>query len=248
MAATAKLDSLTIGATTYSNVNVLGANTTDLYFTHDKGIANVKLKYLPPDLQKKFNFDPTTAAAAERKQLEEDARYQKSLATSVSAQVQKEARSAHRRDTSTPETIADPITDNSLLGKTAPELKAEKWLGDRPSLEGKFVLVNFLAPWSMPCRKAIPELNALQKKFPEKLAVVGITADSEADLAEMGDIKMDFPMGIDTKAQLSGAAGVTSVPCVLLIDPKGVVRYQGHPSAISEARLKALLAKAGEEK
>ena len=42
-AAPVKLDSLTVGSETYSNVTFLGANATDVYFTHSLGIANVNL-------------------------------------------------------------------------------------------------------------------------------------------------------------------------------------------------------------
>src|SRR5437588_13065023 len=68
---TIKLDTLKVGTTTYSNVTVLGANSTDLYFKHSHGFANVKLKYVAPDLQKRFGYDPKTAADAERRQTEE---------------------------------------------------------------------------------------------------------------------------------------------------------------------------------
>src|SRR5579862_4543865 len=78
-AATLTLNSLTIGPTTYSNVTVLGANTTDLYFKHEHGIANVKLKYLSPALQKRFGYDPKAAAEEEKRQSEMDVLYQKQL-------------------------------------------------------------------------------------------------------------------------------------------------------------------------
>jgi hypothetical protein len=56
-----------------------------------------------------------------------------------------------------------------------------------------------------------------------------------------------FASAIDSKAKLATAAGVTSIPTLMLVDPKGVVRYQGHPAAISEAALAGLLGKfAGE--
>src|ERR1044071_8331265 len=54
-AASIKFDSLAVGPDTYTNVTVLGANASDLFFTSDSGIKNVKLKYLSPELQKKFN-------------------------------------------------------------------------------------------------------------------------------------------------------------------------------------------------
>jgi cytochrome c biogenesis protein CcmG/thiol:disulfide interchange protein DsbE len=108
-------------------------------------------------------------------------------------------------------------------------------------LQGKFVLICFWAPWSIPCRKVIPDWNALQKKFTEKLVVVGVSTSTESELTQLPEPKLEFASGIDAKGKLSTAAEVTSLPCVLLVDPKGVVRYQGHPAAITETRLGKLV-------
>lgn len=233
-----KLDSLTVGSETYSNVTFLGANATDLYFTHSRGIANVKLEFLSPELQKQFHYDPHVAAAAERKRAESEALYQKNLVENLAQQARAAAQAA-----SHPEhpDLADPISAGSLLGKTGPAIKPEAWLGDPPDLNGKFVLVSFWAPWSVPCRKAIPSLNALQKKFSDKLIVVGISTNSAQEISDMAGPKIDFPCGIDSKGKLASAAAVTSIPCVLLLDPKGTVLYQGHPAAVSEQQLQALV-------
>jgi peroxiredoxin len=246
LAATLKLDSLTVGATTYSNVTVLGANTTDLYFTHEHGIANVKLKYLPADLQKKFGFDAKAAAEAERKQLEEDSRYQKAVATTVAVQAQKKARAAAQSALASDENLVDPVAESSLIGKPAPAIKVEKWLTDQPVIEGKCALISFWTPSSVPCLKSIPELNALQKKFGEKMTIIGVSLDPEDKVNELTEPKITFPLAVDSKHKLSTAAGVTSVPYVLLLDAKGIVRYQGHPAAVTEARLLSLLAKTAE--
>ena len=243
-AAPAKMDSLTVGTDTYSNVVFLGANATDVYFTHSQGIANVKLKYLSPDLQAKFNYDPKAAAAAEKKQIEADASYHTNLAARIAAQAIAEARAAKPAEPM--ENLADPISDKSLLGKRAPALEAEKWVSDRPELEGKFVLISFWAPWSAPCRKQIPVLNAVQKKFANQLVVVGLTKSSAAELADFTEPKIGFASGVDTKGKLATAAGVTSVPCVMLVDPKGIVLYQGHPAALTEARLQEFLSRPSE--
>jgi cytochrome c biogenesis protein CcmG/thiol:disulfide interchange protein DsbE len=240
-AATLKLPSLTAGSTTYSNVTVIGANATDLYFTHDQGIGNVKLKYLNADLQQRFNYNAQAAAQAEKKQAEADALYQTTLAATMAAQAEK------ARAEAAPAPMApiwsDPVSDKSLLGKPGPRLEVEKWTGEKPALEGKYVLVTFWAPWSSACRQSITELNALQKKFPEKLVVVGICTNSPAEISQVTDPKPDFANASDTKARLSAAAGVTSIPCALLIDPKGVVRYQGHPAALTEKSLQGLFAR-----
>jgi len=242
-AASLKMDSLSVGPTTYSNVTVLGANITDLYFTHAQGIANVKLKYLNPELQKQFHYDPKAVAEAEKQQNESDVRYQTTQATTFFSHGQK-GTEAGETPPSSEESIADPISERSLLGHPAPTLDADKWLGDKPALEGKFVLIDFWAPWSIPCRKSVPELNSLQKKFKDKLVVVGWTSGGE--LTDLNELKMEFSSAVDTKSKLSAVAGVTSIPCVLLVDNRGIVRYLGHPGGITEKRLEALMAKSYE--
>jgi len=62
----------------------------------------------------------------------------------------------------------------------------------------------------------------------------------------MNGPKLEFPAGIDSKGILRAVAGVTSVPCVLLLDPKGMVRYAGHPGALTEKKLQGFFAKAAE--
>jgi cytochrome c biogenesis protein CcmG, thiol:disulfide interchange protein DsbE len=102
------------------------------------------------------------------------------------------------------------------------------------------------APWSIPCRKCVPTLAGLQKKFPDKLAVVGVASGSEAEIADMTEPKPGFASMLDADAKFSVAVGVTSVPYVMLVDPDGVVRYQGHPAAITEKQVEGVLAKAAE--
>jgi thiol-disulfide isomerase/thioredoxin len=240
------IDSLTVGSTTYSNVVVLGANVTDLYFKHDHGIANVKLKYLTPVLKKRFNYDPAAAEEAEKKQNENDEQYQRNVAFSLAAQAARARGAAQKPLATSEESLADPISDHSLLGKSAPPVEVEKWLGDKPVLDGKFVLVSFWAPWSIPCRQTISDLNALQKKFREKLVIVGVCSESETEIAEMSGPKLEFPAGIDSKGRLGVLLGITSVPSVVLLDPNGIILYDGHPSAVTEKKLQSLMAKVAE--
>jgi thiol-disulfide isomerase/thioredoxin len=236
-----RLPVLKVGSTTYSNVTILGANATDLYFSHSLGFANVKLKYVGAELQKRYEYNPKVAEEAERKQAENDILYQSTL---VKAQL---TRSGKPKPSLGSETgLADPVSDRSLLGKQAPNLQLDKWLSEKPVLDGKFVLISFWAPWSTPCRQSIPELNALQKKYAEKLAVVGVSANSEAEINDMNEPKIEYASGLDAKAKLGAAAGVTSIPCVLLCDPKGLVLYQGHPAALTDKRLQVILAKSAD--
>jgi len=245
-AAPVKLDTLGVCGCVYRNVTVLTFNTTHVYFAHDGGITCVKLKHLEPKLQERFDYDPAAAAWAERQQADDDARYKESVVSNLVAQAQQAALAARKAAATAEDRLADPVSNNSLIGKPAPPIKGEKWLGEKPALEGKLVLVAFWAPWSIPCRKYIPELAGLQKKFAGKLAVVGVTSESEAEIAAMAEPKMEFASVLDPKAELGATVGVTSIPYVMLVDPKGVVRYQGHPTAITEKQVESILAKAAE--
>ena len=236
-----KFDYLKVGSQTFSNCTVVGMNATDVYFTHDKGMSNVKLKYLEPEAQKRLSFDPKAAAAAEKEHLQQVAKFQNNLATKVGTAPQKA--SNVDTPTSSEDNFADPISDGSILRKAAPKFEVDKWLGEKPDLKGKFVLLSFWTPWSFPAKKAVPQLSALQKKFSQKLAVIAVTSESQDTVEAMIDPKIDFASAIDDKGKLRSAFRITTVPTVVLIDPKGVVLYEGHPSALNEKQLESILAK-----
>lgn len=63
-----KLPVLKVGNDVYSNVTVTAVTATDIYFTHSRGMGNVKLEQLAPDLQKKFHFDVKKAVKGENEQ------------------------------------------------------------------------------------------------------------------------------------------------------------------------------------
>ena len=134
-----------------------------------------------------------------------------------------------------------------FLNQKAPELVVEKWLTKEPDRKGKFVLVDFWATWCPPCRKAIPELNALHKKFGDKLVVIGLSDEPEAKVKGMTTPQIDYSVAIDTKGRTKTAVGVTGIPHVMLIDPQGIVRWEGFPflngSELTEQVVADILAK-----
>ena len=117
----------------------------------------------------------------------------------------------------------------SFLNQKAPELVVEKWLTPEPKREGKFVLIDFWATWCPPCRKAIPELNALHKKFGDRLVVIGISDEPEEKVKAMKEPKMEYASAIDTKGRTKEKLAVTGIPHVIILDPQGVVKWEGFP-------------------
>jgi thiol-disulfide isomerase/thioredoxin len=117
----------------------------------------------------------------------------------------------------------------SFLNQKAPELVVEQWLTAKPDTEGKYVLIDFWATWCGPCRKAIPDLNAFHSKFKDKLVVIGISDETEAKVRAMKEPKIEYFSAIDTKGTTKKRLEVTGIPHVILVDPKGVVRWEGFP-------------------
>lgn len=117
----------------------------------------------------------------------------------------------------------------SVLNQKAPELKVEKWLGKQPDTKGKFVLIDFWATWCGPCRKAIPELNEFQKQFKDKLVVIGISNETEEKVKAMKSPVIEYYSAIDQTSAMKNELKVQGIPHVILIDPQGIVRWEGFP-------------------
>ena len=118
----------------------------------------------------------------------------------------------------------------SYLNKKAPELIVEKWLSEKPEIKDKFLLIDFWATWCGPCKKAIPELNKYQLEFSEHIVVIGISDESKSKVLQMKTPVMNYYSAIDTKERLKKRYKVKGIPHCVLIDPQGIVRWEGYPS------------------
>ncbi|GAF05213.1 TlpA family protein disulfide reductase [Saccharicrinis fermentans] len=121
------------------------------------------------------------------------------------------------------------IWAKSFIHQKAPELIVEEWLSEKPDLQGKFVLVDFWATWCAPCKKGIPELNSFQNEFKDDLVVIGITDESKEKVGRYVGPAIEYYSAIDTKKRVMGLLEVRGIPHCILIDPKGIVRWEGLP-------------------
>jgi thiol-disulfide isomerase/thioredoxin len=223
-----KLPVLRAGSETYSNVTVTTVSATDVYFFYPGGMGNVKIKNLSPDLQRHFNFDSKKAAKVEAQQAENKLKYHEQLLRQPVPHPVDETRAAPVTGGAAP-AGGKQIWAKSFLNQPAPDLVVEKWLTPEPDRRGKFVLIDFWATWCPPCRAAIPELNGYQKQFGNKLVVIGISDEPESAVRQLTDPVIEYAVAIDTQARTKKAVEVTGIPHVLIIDPNGIVRWEGFP-------------------
>ena len=229
------LASLEAGGATYTNVTVTSVSATDVYFTYDHGMGNAKLKNLSPAWQKHFRFNPAKADAALQKQAAANQQYQIERQNNIGTGAAHRNEAAEDNGANAIDRRMDgPVANKkiwakSYLNQKAPELVVEKWVTSQPDCSGKFVLIDFWATWCPPCRRAIPELNGYFQKFGDKLVVIGITDENEEAVRKLIDPKIEYYVAIDTQARTKNTLEVTGIPHVLLIDPQGIVRWEGYP-------------------
>ena len=231
------LSSLNTKEQVYTNVTVTSVTATDIYFTHAHGLASAKLKDLDPELQKHFHFDATKSAQVEQAHARATAEFQEKLA------VQKAAQPGAAGTDGEDDFVAPEVKARSILGQSAPQLVVEKWITDQPDTSGKFVMINFWGTWAEPCRESIPELNAFQRKFGDRLTIIGISAEKEEVVRKMTSPKIEYSVATDPQARMARILELKAIPHCLLISPDGVVRYEGNPLYLNEKRLKHFLDK-----
>ncbi len=117
----------------------------------------------------------------------------------------------------------------SYLWEKAPDLVVEKWLGDEPETEGKYLLIEFWATWCRQCRLAGPKLNELHGKFGKDLVIIGISDEAEQVVRRLEEPTMEFNLAIDTQGRMKEKMGVFGIPHAIIVEPGGYVVWEGFP-------------------
>jgi peroxiredoxin len=111
-------------------------------------------------------------------------------------------------------------------------LSNTQWLTPAPNTDKKFVLLDFWRTICPPCIGNIKKLNSFHEKFGDRLVVIALSPEAveTIDKVKVG-MKIQYALGIDKKRWYEkDVFGVKSFPNVALIDPNGVVCWQGNPS------------------
>ncbi len=143
-----------------------------------------------------------------------------------------------------------PAAPVMVPGEVAPDFSLPDRSGRSYSLanfRGRPLLIDFWATWCGPCRKTMPEVQRLHRKYGRQLQVVGINIEGNSPdvLGYLDEGGYTFPVLFDSGNWDSIVVmnyGVSSIPRTFLIDRNGRVLYAGHPQGLTEEQIQAAIA------
>ncbi len=113
--------------------------------------------------------------------------------------------------------------------------------------KGKVVLVNFWATWCGPCRAEIPDLVELQKKYKDRLQILGLVVDDD----DLNAIKkfaarfgINYPVALATNDIRIQYGGIPALPTSFVLDSEGrvVQKHEGlRDPVLYETEIRSLL-------
>jgi len=104
------------------------------------------------------------------------------------------------------------------------------------------LVVNFWAPWCVPCRREVPDLIALQNEFTDRVQVLGLALDSAENIVSFADeYAMNYPSFLASShiPMYNAAFGNSSgaLPFTVIIDRERKISYS-HTGQISLVELR----------
>jgi thiol-disulfide isomerase/thioredoxin len=118
-----------------------------------------------------------------------------------------------------------------------------EFLGDKPTLTGHPLLIEFWATWCPPCRASIAHLNDLNTRYHDHgLEIVGITGEEKSVVERFrAHILMDYSVALDANQALATEFQVETIPHAWLFDKDGRLVWSGHPMELDEQTIASVL-------
>jgi len=127
---------------------------------------------------------------------------------------------------------------------TLTDLTGKNWT--LKHLRGQVVLINFWATWCPPCRKEMPDLETLYRRFGQQGLVILAISDEEASKVEpfIAEHKVSYPILLDPGRKVNEQFRVEGIPLSFVYDRDGKLVAQAIDMRTQKQFL-AMLAQAG---
>ncbi|MDD6253194.1 MAG: TlpA family protein disulfide reductase [Candidatus Cryptobacteroides sp.] len=114
---------------------------------------------------------------------------------------------------------------------------------------GKYVLVDFWASWCGPCRREIPYLKNVYRKYAGKdFEVLGVATWDKPEATKRAIIEDNilYPQILNAQDAGSKAYGIEGIPEIILFGPDGKILHRGLRGPYIEATVKRYVKPVGE--
>lgn len=134
----------------------------------------------------------------------------------------------------------------AVIGAQAPDIEIGATIAgplDDVGIAGRNVVIEFWGTNCGPCAAAIPHFNKLVDKYASDTTVFISLSQDTADVVARYVQKRPIKgtVAVDRDGRTFAAYGIRSIPHTVLIDARGVLRWQGHPNLLSDAQLATFL-------
>jgi peroxiredoxin len=140
--------------------------------------------------------------------------------------------------------LAAQEADIQKIDFTLTDLSGKRWT--LKDLRGKVVLVNFWATWCPPCRKEMPDLEALSKHFRKQGFVVLAISDEESKkvVPFISGHGISYPVLLDPGSKVAESFHVDGIPKSFVFDREGKLVAQSIDMR-TQGQFRGMLAEAG---
>ncbi len=142
--------------------------------------------------------------------------------------------------------VVSQAVAQELVNQKAPDIHVDRWMNpeDRtPQTAEQWIVLDFWFTTCAPCVFTLPHLNDLAKTFKRQdVTFLAITFEQAKQVNKfLKARKMEAHIGLDTAYQTIKAFGVQGYPETFVIDPEGIVRWQGYPLDLNAPLLADLM-------
>ena len=138
-----------------------------------------------------------------------------------------------------PAASAKAAPDEALVGINTGDETIYGLAGEKP------LFLNFWATWCPPCVGEMPAIEAMYKKYGDRIGFAAVSFDNSASDAQkmIAERGMTVPVYACDQDKMSSDYSIDAIPRSILIGKDGTIIAE-HVGAMTEAELEAFLSKA----